>query len=255
MIQRIAILLATTMLLGSAAEPKPLPPDSTEATGQTFAEPRPADHLRVLLVGSGSSHDFPKYFLGMDAATLRAAGKLDVAATPNLAEALALLPQADVLVFSGNHPQFAAGRFQKALHDHADAGKGMVLLHAATWIHPWPDYNKRFVQGGSTGHGYGEVRVKLKQPAHPVVAGLPAEFAITDESYHHEFGPDPQVEVLAENQPDGRTKKTHASVWIVKDPKCRIVCITLGHAAEAHSLATYQQLLTQAVKWAGDKKP
>jgi type 1 glutamine amidotransferase len=251
MILRIATTLAATILLGSAADPKPLPPDSTEAMGQSFAEPRPAGHLRVLLVGAGSSHDFPKYFLGADAATLRAAGNLDVAATPNLAEALALLPQADVLVFSGNHPQFAAGRFQKALNDHADAGKGIVLLHAATWIHPWPDYNQRFVQGGSTGHGYGEVKVKLLKPAHPVVAGLPAEFTITDESYHHQFGPAPQVEILAENGPDDKSKKPHASVWIVKDPKARIVCITLGHAAEAHSLPSYQQLITQAVRWAG----
>lgn len=251
MIPRITTALVATILLGSAAEPTLLPPASTEATGQTFADPRPAGHLRVLLVGSGTSHDFPKYFLGMDAATLRTAGKLDVTATPNLAEALTLLPHADVLVFSGNHPQFAAGRFQKALHIHADAGKGMVLLHAATWIHPWPDYNKRFVQGGSTGHGYGEVRVKLTTPTHPVVAGLPAEFTIKDESYHHEFGPNPNVEVLAENQPDGRSKKHHACGWISKNPKNRIVCITLGHAAEAHSLPAYQRLITQAVRWAG----
>jgi len=125
-----AALFATALLPAIANAQAP---DSIEPMGQKFADPKPADTLRVLLVGSGSSHDFPKFFLGTDAVTLKAAGGMDIAATPNLGEALAILPLADVLVFCGNHAQFGKPVFQKALHDFADNRKGLVLLHAATW--------------------------------------------------------------------------------------------------------------------------
>jgi len=223
-------------------------PDSIEPMGLAFSESQPA-RLRVLLVGSGASHDFPKYFLGTDLQTLKDAGGMDVAATPNLDEALKLAPQADVIVFSGNHPQWGLAPFQKTLNDHVDAGKGLVILHAGAWVHPWNGYNSRFVAGGSNGHGYGEFEVTVKSPSHPVMKDVPATFKITDESYHHRFLPDAKVEVLADNAADERTKTPHASIWIVKDEKAKIVCITLGHAAEAHDNAAYRKILSNAVKW------
>jgi uncharacterized protein len=246
----LSALSALTLAFTLGAQDKPLPPDSTEATGQTFADPKPGDALRVLVLGAGSSHDFPKYFIGTDATTLRQAGGLDVAATLNAAEGLTLLGQADVLVFSGNDPQFAQGRFQTALNEFADAGKGVVILHAGAWVHPWDGYNKRFVAGGSRSHGFGDFEVTVKNAGHPVMKDVPATFTIKDESYHHNFADDAQVEILAENNHDGRT---HASVWVVKDPKTRIVCITLGHAAEAHDNPAYQKIIANAVKWAGAK--
>jgi uncharacterized protein len=239
----------------STASAKELPADSTEALGQKFPAAKTEGTLRVLIVGAGSSHHFPKYFIGTDSETLSAQDGIETAATLNAGEALELLPQADVLVFSGNHPDFGRGDFQTALNAFADAGKGIVLLHAATWVHPWKDYNKRFVMGASASHGYGEFEVTVKMPEHPVMKDVPASFKITDESYHHEFGPGADVEILAENAADNKTKKPHASVWIVKDPKTRIVAITHGHAAEAHENPAYKQMLVNAVRWVASKDP
>ena len=251
------LLCLPALIIGLAAplgaQPKELPADSTEALGQKFAEPKPADTLRVLIVGAGSSHHFPRYFIGTDSETLKAEKGIDTAATLNAAEAIALMPQADVLVFSGNHEQFGRGNFQQALHEFADAGKGIVMIHAAAWVHPWKNYNQRFIMGASAGHGYGEFEVTVKQPEHPVMKGVPATFRITDESYHHEFGPGANVELLAENAPDNKTKKPHASVWVVKDPKTRIVCITHGHAKEAHENPAYKTMLVNAVRWVAGK--
>jgi putative intracellular protease/amidase len=250
-ISRSALLCITALIpaLSLAAD---VPPGSIEPMGQKFAEPKPEKTLRVLLVGSGSSHDFPKYFLGADAETLKAAGGIDVAATPNLDEALALLPQADVLVFSGNHNQYGTAGFQKALNDFADNHKGVVLVHAATWSHPWAGYNQRFTAGATSGHGKGEITVTLKNAVHPVMKGVPATFKIFDENYHHKFIQDAQVDLLAENSPDG-DKGAHPSVWVVKDPKTRVVCMTLGHADEAHSNPAYKAILINAVNWAGNR--
>ena len=49
------------------------------------------------------------------------------------------------------------------------------------------------------------------------------------------------------NAPDGG-KDPLPSVWTVKDPKNRIVCITLGHDGDAHGNPAYQKLLVNAVK-------
>ena len=242
-------------------KPSPAEPDKASAadrkatapTGQKFAGQKSPDTLRVLLVGAGRSHDFPRFFLGMDAEILRAAGGIDTAATPNFDEALALLPQADVLVFSANHEQFGRPEFQDALNRFADSGKGVVLLHAGTWRN-WPEatgFNKRFVGGGAKSHGHGEFAVTLKQTAHPLLKGVPATFTITDENYHAELDADAAIEILAENAPDKGA--AHPSVWVMKDPKIRIACITLGHGTEAHENPAFRTLLINAVKWASRK--
>ena len=241
-LSKIALLAAALTLTATAQ------PDSTAAMGQKFADPNPANTLRVLVVGSGSSHDFPKFFLGTDAVTLKAAAGMDVAATPNLDEALALLPQADVLVFSGNHDQYGKEEFQKALHDFADKKKGLVMLHAATWDHKWKGYNDRFIGGKTPSHGKGLFEVTVKDTKHAVTKDVPATFKITDENYRFEIVNKSKIDVCCYNAPDGG-KDPLASVWIVKDRKTRIVCITLGHDADAHDNPAFKTLLVNSVNW------
>ena len=233
---------------------KKLPPGSTSATGQRFAEPRKRGGLRVLIVGAGSSHNFPRDFIFTDRETLSAIDRADVIGTMNLAEALAAMPKADVLVFSGNHGQWGSAEFQKALHDFADAGKGILLLHAATWQHPWKGYNKRFVTGGTRGHGRGAVAAESTRPGkHAILKGVPKSFTIADESYHFTFSEGAKSTVLVENKPDGNSPDSHPALWIVKDPKARIVAYTHGHDDKSHANPAYKTIITNAVKWLARK--
>jgi uncharacterized protein len=228
-------------------------PDSIEQMNQRFADPKPAKTLRVLLVGSGSSHDFPTFFLGTDAETLKAAPLTDVAATPNYDEAMKLLPQADILVFSGNHDQWGKEEFQKALNDFADNKKGIVMLHAATWDHtPWKGFNERFIGGKTPNHGKGDFKVTVKNPKHPIMKGVPATFMIYDENYRFQAEKKTGMEILAENAPD-ETKDPIPSVWTVRDRKTRIACITLGHDEKAHDNPAFKTILVNAVNWVGNR--
>lgn len=222
-------------------------------SGETLPVNAQAGILRALLVGGGSAHDFETYFHLADSATLKAAGGVTAAYTSNAEEAIALLAYADVLVFSGNHASFGSSAFQNALNAFANAGRGVVLAHAATWFN-WPDapaYNRRFVGGGAKSHGRGEFSAFNRQPAHPVMRGVPAEFKIIDEQYRMIFDPGAKVEMLAETSPEAETGKPYPSVWVVQDPKARIVDIALGHANEAHSNPAYQTILVNAVRWVG----
>ena len=226
------------------------PAQSTAATGLKFAEPKNKDTLRVLLVGAGSSHHFPRDFIKADIQTLALVPHTDVIGTMNLAEALEAMPKADVLVFSGNHNQWGTPEFQKALHTFADAGKGIVLLHAATWSHPWEGYNKRFVAGETKGHGRGDVIAESILPAvHPILKGVPETFTIADESYHSVFFKKDGHTTLIENKPDGQSPDAHPALWIVNDPKARIVAYTHGHDDKSHAHEAYKTILQNAVRW------
>lgn len=240
-------LRAMLPVLGDVAGAEPMLPKS----GETLpVSPQPGV-VRALLVGGGSSHDFETYFHLADSATLKAAGGVVSAYTPNAAEAIALLAHADVLVFSGNHASFGASAFQNALNAFADAGHGIVIAHAATWYN-WQDvpaYNQRFVGGGARSHAVGEFTVYNRQPKHPVMRGVPDEFKIVDEQYRMIFNSGASVEVLAETSPEAKTGQPFPSVWVVHDPKARIVNIALGHANEAHSNPAYQEILVNAVRW------
>lgn len=231
-------------------------PRTTLPFGQKFG-PRKAGQLRVLVAGAGSSHNFPKFFLGTDALTAKAAG-YDVASTPNLKETLALLPEADLLLFSGNHAQFGTPDFQKAIRDFAAAGKGIVLLHAATWYN-WPletKYNDEFVCGGARGHGHSDFTFTVTQPAHPIMKDVPATFIINDESYNVELSRPEGAEVLGtiprQNPKDGQSKIL-PSVWTVKYPGTKVVCIALGHDEKSHDHPAYQKLLLNSLAWVAQK--
>ncbi len=231
-------------------------PKTTQAYGQSFG-PRKQGQLRVLFAGAGSSHNFPAFFLGTDALTAKAAG-YDVAATPNLKETLALLPQADLFVFSGNHGQFGTPEFQKAIRDFAAAGKGIVLLHAATWYN-WPlttKYNDEFVCGGARGHGHSDFTFTVTQPEHPVMKGVPATFVINDESYNVELTRPEGAEVLGtipRQTPKEGLSNILPSVWTVKYSGTKVVCIALGHDEKSHDHPAYKQLLLNSLTWVSQK--
>lgn len=220
-------------------------------SGETLPSHAQAGSIRALLVGGGSSHDFETYFHGADSATLKAAGGIVPAYTSNANEARELLSNADVLIFSANHASFGAADFQKALNAFADAGRGLVILHAAVWYN-WPgapEYNQRFVGGGARSHGRGEFSVFTRGHDHPVMHGVPVEFKIVDEQYRVIFDAGAPVNVLAETSNEAETGKPYPSVWLVNDPKARIVNIALGHANEAHSNPAFQSILVNAVRW------
>ncbi|MEK0445370.1 MAG: hypothetical protein RLZZ399_691 [Verrucomicrobiota bacterium] len=238
---------------GSHAGAPNNPPAFLPPSGETLPEKAEAGVLRVLLVGGGSSHDFERFFRQADGATLRESGCCVTAYTANAPEAVALMPRADVLVLSANHPSFGKREFQDALQAFADAGKGVVVVHAGTWYN-WrtaSDYQRRFVGGGAKGHGKGVFQVIAKVPEHPVMEGVPAEFAILDEHYRVELDPGVAVRVLAMTSVETATQKAFPSVWVVEDAKARIVCTGLGHGAEAHENAAYRRLLQNAVRWVG----
>jgi putative membrane-bound dehydrogenase-like protein len=215
----------------------------------------PANGIRVLIVGGGSSHDFDRWFNKEDVKTLSEGGKATARYTDKPDDILGALKELDVLYLSNNQP-LKDPALRKAIFDFADAGKGVLLVHPALWYNwpDWPEYNRALVGGGARSHDkYGEFEVRVEQPGHPLMAGVPGSFKIADELYH--FEPDKngaEIEVLAVGK-NLQTGKTYPSVWIVKRPRGRVVCVALGHDGAAHELEAYRTILRNAVKWVAGK--
>ena len=88
-----------------------------------------------------------------------------------------------------------------------------------------------------------------KQTGHPLVAGVHADFKIIDEHHREPLDPEAQVEILAETEAEAQAKRPYPPVWVVKNPKTRIIGVGFGNDDEAHSNRAYQALLRNAVPW------
>lgn len=205
---------------------------------------------RVLIVGGGSSHDFAKWFDAGDAATLSAAGaEVDYTDVP--ADILPAIAELDVLYLSNNQP-LPDPELRNAIFEMVDAGKGLIVGHAASWYNweDWPEYNRVLVGGGARGHReYGEFEVRVTMPDHPIMRDVPASFTLEDELYYvvPEAGAD--LTVLAEAR-EPETDAVYPIVWTRRHGNGRIVVNTLGHDGAAHEHPAYQRILENSLRWA-----
>jgi type 1 glutamine amidotransferase len=212
--------------------------------------------IRTLIVGGGASHDYPRWFGQADTATLSADGKASVNYTEDTDSIGPALKDVDVLYLSNNKP-FNDPATRKAIVDHVEAGKGLLLVHPGLWYNwkDWPEYNRVLCGGGARGHDkYGEFEVTLTGGVkHPVTAGVPASFKISDECYWFEpDGSGTPIEVLATAY-SAQKGKSFPSVFVVKHPKARIVGIALGHDGKAHEHPAYKSILQNSLKWVAGK--
>lgn len=211
--------------------------------------------IRTLIVGGGSSHDFNRWYKQADVQTLQREGFATATYTSNPDSILYYLPNTDVLFLSNNQP-INNPKVRQAIFDHVNAGKGLVLAHAALWYNwkDWPEYNLQLAGGGSRGHNkYGSFDVVVVNQNHPVTKGVENKFTLKDELYY--YIPDVAgagIVVLANASADG-SDKIYPSVFVIKHPKARIIGLALGHDAESHNIAPYQNLLRNAVQWVARK--
>lgn len=213
--------------------------------------PKASSPIRTLIVGGNSSHDFDRWYKQEDGALLEEGGLATVSYTEDTDSIATYLPNIDVLYLANNKP-IKDPQVRRAILQFANAGKGLIIGHAANWYNfqDWPEYNFQLVGGGSRNHDkYGNFRVEILAANHPVTKGIQS-FTLDDERYH--YIPDPTtagIQILANAYADG-SDKVYPSVFVVNHSKARIVGITLGHDGKSHELPQYRQLLRQAVAWA-----
>jgi uncharacterized protein len=255
--------------------------------------------VRVLVITGGHSFDAPSFFAVFDdmpsIAWTHAAHPeaLSYFAAPAAAEfdvfvfydmpGLTFTKSDPPVIFSDPPASFVAD-FEALLA----AGKGMVFLHHA--IASWPTW-PRFAEivggrfhylGGSLGSvtypdsGYVlDVRhtVNVLDPSHPICAGLPSSFALTDELYMFPAMPDSVHPVMATTFPVDDPSKFSSAELAIRGQRgsnegwthpagCPLVAWTkhvgnsplaylqFGDGPITYADPTYRQILANTITWA-----
>lgn len=144
-------------------------------------------------------------------------------------------------------------------------GGGFVGVHSATdTLYQWPEY-AQLVGARFQNHPWTQkVRVKVEKPSHPIVAGLPASFEVTDELYQFkEFVTEGTTVLLsldpasvdmsapgAEQKPWG-----HPIAWTREVGSGRSFYLSLGHPNEQWQSGAFTTVLQAGLLWAMKEDP
>lgn len=262
--------------------------------------PSPREAINVLIVDGQNNHDFVATTQSLRA-TLVAAGRfrVDTSTSPSKQATRATWDRwrpdfaaADVVVVNYNGrlwPEYVRTSFEKFVRD----GGGVVFVHASN--NPfagWKEYNlmiglgwrnnkfdKRLTiddsngehiitpRGKGPGAGHGprhEFRIKVRQPDHPIMKGIPAVWMhAQDELYHGQRGPAVDMTVLstAFSAKDKRGTGAHEPMtWVIPYGKGRCVTTVMGHQGRGQEprpsleCVGFQVVFARAVEWAATQK-
>ena len=125
-------------------------------------------------------------------------------------------------------------------------GKGYVGIHsAADSFRDDPDY-RNLVGGHFITHPrYRQYQVSVKDPEHPIMAGIDEEFTVEDEQYILDY--DPLVHVLANALYKGDIMPV---AWTKSHGEGRVFYQALGHDPKACEHPMFKQMLVQGTLWA-----
>jgi type 1 glutamine amidotransferase len=204
---------------------------------------------------------------------LESTGRFDVKVIENVRGlTAATLAGFDAAVIHYNGPRWGAAT-EKALEEFVRSGRGLTTLHGVTygqfhgqvfekrWLAPpggdrgwaaWPRLVGASWKPENIGHAPRHVfSVKWTEPRHPIGAGLPPSFTVSDELYH-KLDLQPGVEVLARAFDDparGGTGQDEPVAWTLRFGQGRAFHTTLGHDVAAMSSPGFADLFTRGAEW------
>lgn len=148
---------------------------------------------------------------------------------------------------------------KRDLLEYVRNGGGFGGTHSATdCLYGWPEYGE-LIGGYFDNHPWTQkVRIDVEDPEHPIMAGFPSSFEITDEIYQFRAFSRDRVRVLMTLDPRSvdlkaegvnRTDGDFALAWVRQYGQGRVFYIALGHLDEIFTDARIQRMLTNAFRW------
>lgn len=164
----------------------------------------------------------------------------------------------DVLVFY-NHQDPGArltDRHKRNYQTLIDKGVGMLVLHHGVAAYPfWPEFEALagvryrsslyFKDSLSEAKEGVAIPCALAESTHPLAAGMPASFSVTDEMYFKmRFATDNRV-LLTTSYPASQGP----AAWTRKRGNSRVFTTFLGHGPSLFANAPFRAMLAQAIAW------
>ena len=157
----------------------------------------------------------------------------------------------------------------KAFKNYIEKGKGgWIGFHHATLLgefdgYPMWNWYSDFMGGIRWKDyiaGFTSAKVKVEDPTHPIMKGLPEEFTIEKEEwYTYDKSPRANVRVIASvdestYSPDSKIKMgDHPVIWCNPKMAARNVYIFMGHSPDLFNNQLYTTLFRNAIFWAAKK--
>ena len=197
-----AVIGLAPFSMGAQSRPA-APPASKPASGRSF---RP---LKILLLGQDQRHHNSAALYQVIAPPLARKGiQITHVNTPAEALVAETLANYDALMLYANHTKIAPEQ-EKALLDFVAGGKGLVVLHCASFMFQNSEAFIALVGGQFQRHGSGEFSAEIVQPEHPIMKGFENFTTPWDETYvHTKHNPADRV-VLMERVDDEGTRAVH----------------------------------------------
>ena len=142
-------------------------------------------------------------------------------------------------------------------------GKGLVVIHAATWTKPKPSAEVASLLGigGFQFYRHGPVKLQIDMPDHPICIGLPRQIELDDETYWPAT-PEPTATgftVLAtaaeKIKPDAESTQPQTLSWTCQPAGGRVFGCVLGHFTWTFDDPLARVLLLRGIAWAGGANP
>jgi hypothetical protein len=216
-------------------------------------KPKEASAIRALLVTGGHDHDVEFYSVFDDADIKTLVDPHPAAFGGDIRQ------RADVLVLYDMIRSIEEKR-KTNLRNFVESGKGVVVLHHAIGDNTdWPWWSEEVVggrylfepmNGKASSYRHDEEQTISVALHHPITRGL-GVFRLIDETYK-DLWISPKVKVLLRS--DNPTSDGPVA-WISPYEKSRVVYIQLGHDRNANLHPKYQQLVRNAIRWAGGRQP
>jgi hypothetical protein len=149
-----------------------------------------------------------------------------------------------------------------------EGGGGFVGVHGAagTRYRYWDWYTDDLLGGGRfVGHPtwpqFQEARIRIEDPKHPTMQGLPETLTHTDEWYSFEASPRvagshvlATLDEASYEPGDWAMGEDHPIIWIACPGEGRSFYSALGHTHETYGLRDHARMLENAIAWAANRR-
>lgn len=260
----------------------------------------PADPIKVLLIDGQNNHDGPATSASLKATLARSKlFAVEVSTTPaskapkeEWEKWRPDFSKVQVVLVNYNGDSWPA-EVKAAYAKFVEGGGGVVNVHASNNpFQDWPEYNKmiglgwrnagfadritvdddtgkqiRTPKGEGPGGGHGKQHafvVKVRDPEHPIMKGIPAQWMHTkDELYHGQRGPAENMNILDSAFSDkapGGTGAHEPITWWIPFGKGKVVTTVLGHHGkgqkdfDALHCVGFQTIVVRSLEWAATGK-
>ena len=164
---------------------------------------------------------------------------------------------ADVIMLYQHPKCLSDAKHQQQIEAYLNRGGGLVLSHYVLWnTSPALADMLGLAKGKDSHYKHKVITLKLPEPRHPIMHGLPNTFTIADECFWNLQGDRSKVNALAtSDEVVGDKVSPEPVIWTHEHGKGRVVASTLGHFDWTFDDPFFRTILLRGIAWAAGESP